>query len=125
MSRASETSFGYTMRKELKQYEVYVSIFEPTSFTKERTDSLASTLVPSPCPSVASSPPQTPDIPEESELTKQSLLLFNRDRRRSSMLIPCLKLTEEEPSSESLEELMKHITSPIEPPLFISLKKYL
>lgn len=139
MSRASETSFGYTIRKELKKYEIFVSIFEPTSFTKERNDSFASTLIPSPLPS----PPSTPPIIEEegqgsdgqsdefvlgghrSRLSESSLIAFNNDRRRSSLLIPCLKLTEEEPSNESIHELMKNILSISEPPLFISLKKYL
>jgi hypothetical protein len=50
MSRAAESQFGYTLRKELKNFQILTSFFEPVSFGSARQDSLT------PRPSHPSSP---------------------------------------------------------------------
>ena len=162
MSRASETSYGYTLRKELRALDVYVSIFEPTNLAKLITSTdptqhalpvvsaLESNLqqeedvIPtSPTTSEvssasgesgifsvgfkssssrSSSPAPSPKLHNRERRPTEVDFSLQKDRRRSSLLIPCLKLSEEESTDEVLEELVNSITNPIEPPLFISLK---
>lgn len=148
MSRASETSYGYTLRKELKPLQVYVSIFEPTNVSKI-TESVSKTAVTHlkddnhhEMHDDHLHPPGVPTSPTISEMsvdsgifsessrtkgvrrmTEPDFTLNKSDRRRISLLIPCLKLSEDhESSDEVLDELVHSITNPVEPPLFISLK---
>lgn len=114
MSRASETQFGYTLRKELKKVNVFTSIFEPISFSRARQDSLT------PSSSQPSSPSNwrskaSPLVPESAPEVKSHREAWKRLPNSSTA----------DPSEKVASELVNAVIQSQAPPFFIPLTDWL
>lgn len=117
MSRASETQFGYTLRKELLKFHILTSMFEPITFSEARVDALT------PRNSEPSSPltnfSDTSPFPLHSR-TRPSLFSRLKQQVRQALsheAVDCeLQMTH-----RVADRLVNAVTQTKDPPLFISL----
>lgn len=118
MSRASETQFGHTLRKELKKFKISTSIFEPISFSRARNDSLTPRSQ-----SLHTTQSQTPLFEPQTFEPEPDIGFFAKlsDRLRDTVTKHYIRAEDDCESADAVAAaLVRSITCKKDPQLFIS-----